>query len=370
MSQTLDATRNGGGARWASIIALCALLITAYVVVGAASANPGHATLRVPTVQYPTIQSAINAAHSGDTILVAPGTYTEQLTIPTSVNLVGSGPGRTIIQSPSSLAVGSGIVEITNGATVSFTGFTVSFTVGGLAGVLVSGATATIYGNSIQGTTAGSIGVAVEDSSVATITSNVVVATATPTDAGEFGIFVEGSLATITLNSIEGPGGVGVYLTASTATVEYNAISQFSCTYNQVLLTYGYCGPSWASQTQGGGIFDSGDAGIGTTIAYNVVSTADAGIGLDANCPNCVVKGNVILNSFDYGLACFDGACAFGPNIVIGGAYGVGAAAALAVTTVTLSHVLIIDPSVAPLYYENDYGQPPPTIGGTYTVVG
>jgi hypothetical protein len=82
------------------------------------------------------------------------------------------------------------------------------------------------------------------------------------------------------------------------------------------------------------------------------------------------VKGNTILNSFDYGLAGMDGTYTFLQNTVFGGAYGVGAAAALAPTTVTLSHVVIVAPSVAPFYYEQDYGQPFPTIGGTWTILG
>src|SRR4051812_22052279 len=44
------------------------------------------ATLRVGTcpgfsANYPTIQSAVDAAHAGDTINVCPGTYNEQVTI-------------------------------------------------------------------------------------------------------------------------------------------------------------------------------------------------------------------------------------------------------------------------------------------------
>ena len=46
--------------------------------------------LTVPR-DYPTIQSAINAASPGDTIKVLPGTYTEQLTISKSLMLIGSG---------------------------------------------------------------------------------------------------------------------------------------------------------------------------------------------------------------------------------------------------------------------------------------
>lgn len=49
-------------------------------------------TIEVPK-DYSTIQAAINAAQAGDLILIAPGTYKENLTIRKSVELRGSGPG-------------------------------------------------------------------------------------------------------------------------------------------------------------------------------------------------------------------------------------------------------------------------------------
>lgn len=48
-------------------------------------------TFQVPSDQFPTIQSAINAAANGDKILVAPGIYNETLTIAKRITLTGSG---------------------------------------------------------------------------------------------------------------------------------------------------------------------------------------------------------------------------------------------------------------------------------------
>ncbi|MEW6608991.1 MAG: hypothetical protein AB1414_16360 [bacterium] len=53
------------------------------------------ADLYVPG-SYTTIQSAINATTTGDTIYVAPGTYTEALSINKSIALIGCGKKQTI----------------------------------------------------------------------------------------------------------------------------------------------------------------------------------------------------------------------------------------------------------------------------------
>jgi pectin methylesterase-like acyl-CoA thioesterase len=52
---------------------------------------------------YTTIQAAVNAAHPGDTVLVEPGTYHEDVVIPAGkdgLNLEGEDPGKVIIQAP------------------------------------------------------------------------------------------------------------------------------------------------------------------------------------------------------------------------------------------------------------------------------
>jgi hypothetical protein len=80
---------------------------------------------------YPTIQSAINAASPGDTIKVLPGTYDEQLIISNDLTLIGTGDRVTIIQIPTKLpdtAVNGDqyIVDVRTGANVNMKGFTIS----------------------------------------------------------------------------------------------------------------------------------------------------------------------------------------------------------------------------------------------------
>jgi len=523
------------------VIGVCLVVILAWsmalvLVPGArASAGPFHAALKVPS-QYPTIQSAINAAHSGDTILVAPGTYIEQLTITKSVTIMGSGAGKTIIQSPAVLkpdAFGNPwTIELGNAAMVTLSGFTLLVTlqciinsttpasifesqlgyagggigVGGRAflnlesavvattgategascggpspaptgflsygtgvdfgldyltgspaalalvgfgtvsevrisgfgfggsGISVGGeanspsgsyalisndqvttkgtvnvpccaaplpvgvsvghggnaSSATIVHNTltgVQGTisfpidvgfgssayiahnsitaTGWANGVSVFQSSSATITDNsIVIGTAPPKGDVAWGIYVESSWATITYNSITGPSvdGVGIFLLGSSATVEFNSISQMECEYNPTL--GGPCGPSWATQLAGYGIIDYSDAGLGTTIANNLIFSTDVGILLWSGCLGCVVKDNVLVSNLDYGLAGIDGSYSFSQNLVVGGLYGAASIASTVDTTVTLSHVAIVGTFVAPFYTEADFSGGSATING------
>jgi hypothetical protein len=78
---------------------------------------------------YSTIQAAVSAARAGDTIVVAPGTYTEQLSIGKDLVLRGHGESSRIV-APAALVPDSderrNVVEIRGPVTVSIDGFAVT----------------------------------------------------------------------------------------------------------------------------------------------------------------------------------------------------------------------------------------------------
>lgn len=218
-------------------------------------------------------------------------------------------------------------------------------------GVFLS-SSATITGNSIaeSGTGPYYAGILLSTVGAVTITYNSITITGTT----PWGIFLEFSTdVTIEFNSITGPAwGTGIAMEYSSATIESNSISQFHCVPAEAAPET--CGPDWAYQAQGLGIWDVTDAGLGTTIANNLISNNDIGLMMWYGCSGCVENHNVFVNNQYYGLAGSDGAYTFSHDTVIGGEYGVAYIAYSANTTVTLSHVAIISPSVAPFYYEND----------------
>ena len=76
-----------------------------------------------------TIQPAVNAAHDGDTIAIAPGTYPGGVTIDVSVTVVGAGAASTIIKGGGPVLT-LGVPGAPNPPTISITGVTVT---GGVA---------------------------------------------------------------------------------------------------------------------------------------------------------------------------------------------------------------------------------------------
>jgi len=78
---------------------------------------------------FGSLQTAVSAAHDGDTIAIAPGTYAGGVTVDVSVNLVGAGAGSTVIRGGGSVLT-IGAYGAATEPTVSITGVTIT---GGVA---------------------------------------------------------------------------------------------------------------------------------------------------------------------------------------------------------------------------------------------
>jgi parallel beta-helix repeat protein len=77
---------------------------------------------------FPTIQSAVLAANSGDHIVVCPGTYQEQVVIPAGKNnlsLSSQKPFQAVIQAPAVLVGSKTILNVNGAQNASISGFTI-----------------------------------------------------------------------------------------------------------------------------------------------------------------------------------------------------------------------------------------------------
>jgi hypothetical protein len=305
--------------------------------------------ITVPT-DYPTIQSAIDAASAGDTIKVLPGTYVEQLTISKSLTLIGSGARSTIIQAPAVLDTNvlglTYIAQINGGATVSMKGFTVD-----------AGTSCDVF-----------FGVTVLDSATFNLDTSVI------TGCYQVGVIVGSTRtpdgpqtghATITRTNVNGYQDQGIIARApgTTLTVSYSTITaaeespvdgqagitEFSGAkvnihHNKIsrnLCDNPACGPDFLTQLQGFGILvDS--AAAGSVISYNDISDNDVGIATALNSGCCKVDHNILKDNRFFGLVVVDGEHTIFNTQISGGNVGVLAAAFSVDTVATLDRVTIV----------------------------
>jgi hypothetical protein len=241
------------------------------VCIGLVGAIPAAASVLSVPGNYPTIQAAINASANGDTVVVASGTYFENIDFKGKLITVQSsqGPGSTVID-------GGGIAPVVNfsnaeTSAAALQGFTLrhgnapfAFGYEG-AGVHINGASPTVAGNVITANTAcgsgAGISIAFGSPTIRdnTITGNTKQAGCSGDSGG--GIYIRGAAGaqiihnTITNNTSDFGGGISLFA-AGTPTLLNNTISNNS------------------ANTEGGGIdiVNQSDA----TIVQNVISSNTA----------------------------------------------------------------------------------------------
>ena len=325
-------------------------------LIGMPSSVQASSTRVVPT-DYPTIQSAIDAAAPGDTVTILSGTYTEQLRISKDLDIVGAGAKFTIVRAPSRLRQGklhdTSIVEIFDGASVNISRLTVS---GPGAGTCKKGALTAGLRVHSKAHLAFSFGAVrdIQDSPLAACfhsgtgilvgevpgpAASLALSYSEISNYQDAGIVVLGfgSTANITHNIVTGPGIAGGVATdgiefpvGSVGTISHNTVSGNICP-----ATSTGCGPDWFTQFQHAGILACG-WGPGTVVTNNLVFGNQVGMLLGE--ADDIIHNRMVDNDY-FGLGLFDGTFLINGAQISGGGGGVWVIADSADTTVVLDSV-------------------------------
>jgi parallel beta-helix repeat protein len=350
------------------------------VVPVAASATAATRSIYVPG-DYPTIQAAVDAAPSGATVHVGPGTYPEQVVIGKDLTIAGSGVDATVIQSPATLtpfAVNTrinsplaAIVRVGHGAQVRISGLTVSgpipcTAVEGVA--VVQAATLDLFQARVRDIT--------HEASCPGVSALAVDYGLPPfmqlegvpggTDAfgradhvavdnyQEFGFIATGppgvvpTAVTLTDNVItSGSPAVpteqlAIFVTgAAAARITGNTVTGGVCDIPG-------CGPDPINEYQAIGVA-AAPAGPGTTISGNHISSSDVGV-LQFASPNCcAISDNTLQDNRYFGIVIQDGDGTTRDNTISGGQTGIAIVADAADTTGVLRGDIITGTSIAPV---------------------
>jgi len=257
------------------------------LIVGSALAD----TLFVPG-NYKTIQEAINAAANGDTIIVSPGTYKENIDfLGKSIFLLGEkGPSVTIIDGNQS----GSVVTFSSGETGDAI----------IEGFTLTNGTGTPYGSLLSG------GGIYCDASSPTIRDNVILGNSALSNGMGGGISCWESEATIENNTISDNttyGGGGIYLKYSDATVTDNTItSNMAGNFGGGItshhsLSFIANNLIWANTAgSAGGISCHGSPGTKITGNIFLENTAQYGGGLTCSGSSTVTNNMFLLNIADH----------------------------------------------------------------------
>jgi len=263
--------------------------------------NPIDQPLRVPQ-DYPTIQAAIDAAVSGDRILVSPGTYEETITLYKSgIVLMGSGSGTVIRGNGSSHVV---YCENITGEETVIEGFKIT---NGIYGIRCAGTVQTLLirnNNLMQnmGETSG-YGIYLESGSSVSIYGNSIY------KCGK-GIYGTGGnkveIINNNISSCRGPYGGGIYLSGANATIENNSVTNcwdraINLTGNSVANVIRNRLVGNASWNVAAGIdISNSSAWVWNNIIQNshVYNSTSPGVGLNAYGSDVFLYNNIFYNNY------------------------------------------------------------------------
>ena len=334
------------------ILLISSLTVLGVLIIFPLSSLPVYAyqEIHVPR-DYPTIQTAINAANASDDIVIDSGTYSEQLSIGKSLNITGSG-GTTIIKAPAILVTDifgmSNIIDITGGATVKISKLTVSgpgsTNCGSITtGIFVSGdstlkitnSTITDIHDSPAGGCQNGVGIFVGRAKLST-TGHAEISDVTITKYQKGGIVVDNTGSTANIQDNQISWGLSPLNIASNG-IQVSRGAQAIVLDNKVtgnICSATVCGPDLTNpqldQAAGILLYGSGDR---TVVKYNEVSQNDIGIGV-INCgdpfcltppstPSVEIKNNTISNSGAAGIVIKDENYTVSDNIVGSGPIGI-----------------------------------------------
>jgi len=196
-----------------------------------------------PQTACKTIGHAISLASSGDSVMVAPATYTENLTINISLKIIGSSAATTIVDGNQDsypvFIISSGRVVLSK-LTIR-NGWADGYQGGGVANT--NGATTTITNSTISGNTSDDNGGGIFNSGKLTISDSTISGN-TSVESGRGGGIMNGGKLTISNSTISGnnaaeDGAGGGIMNQATLTMNNVTISGNSASYYGGIQNYG-----------------------------------------------------------------------------------------------------------------------------------
>ena len=280
-----------------------AAVATIWYVDGVSGSDGNNCTSA--TTACKTIGHAIEAAVSGDSIIVAPATYTENLSISKSLNILGSDAATTTVDGG-----GSGTVVTVSSISgqVTLSGMTIRNGAASTGGGIQNNAVLTLSSSTVTGNSASYHGGGISNTGLLTINLSTISRNVAYKDCTKVcfilggGIFNSGSgTVTITNSTIAGNSarnwGGGIYnggtVTIRNSTISGNGITEFgygtaliNSTVSSFIQVFSGSKVRLSSSTVTGGIFLAGGSVPGKAWARNSIFANTSG----ANCVNGTIS--------------------------------------------------------------------------------